>query len=210
MKNKEKSFRYLRDAVEKYENDEIGPSIVEYKNFFKSLDELEAVYNNYQETDLLQKPANEYRSRSSVIRENRGTVLSNRKSNKIVPKWRDSFNGSVNEESDYETNRTHNERGSVTYRPVGKENMRNGNVSREKVYRSRPGSYKAGPEAGYSYNSLIDILQIQRKQEIRLSNNSLITEAVGASEGRVQANNFFSQHSKWLKDMKDQVRWILL
>ena len=154
---------------------------------------------------MLQKPAHEYRSRSSVNKENRDAILSNRKSKK----WRDSFNGSPNEESNFETNRTHQERGSVSYRALGKENMRNGNISREKIYRSRP-SFKAGPETGYSYNSLIDVLHMKMRNETRVSNNSLNqTEITGVRETRVQANNFFSQHSQWLKDMKDQVTFIL-
>lgn len=171
--------------------------------------ELEAIYHNYQEINLTHRSSINPRPRSSMGKENRTTATaterdSRRLYNKIKNDLEDSVIESDARESMSSTSRK--ERPVLRHKSFSKENIRKGNVALGRLIRDDIKDFEKRDNSGYSYNNLINVLDMKVKSDANISNTMFIQKEVTKSRAtRAKMTNVFSEHSKWLQDMKDQV-----
>jgi len=67
-------------------------------------------------------------------------------------------------------------------------------------------TYEEEDKKDLSYGNLINILDMKVKSDSTISQTFLVQREIKrTSNERSKITNVFSEHSKWLKDMKDQV-----
>ena len=171
----------------------------------KYLDKLENLYKEYQENNLLDRFSKKSNTRQTLHFEKQ------RKSSNLS--FRESYHRAdqsildsevIEQDSRIHTARIFGER--ETLKPYN--NKRGDRRPRNQVYDRRKSFnvYEDENKTELSYTNLLNVLDMKVKADSTISKTFLVEKEIRrSSKERTKITNVFSEHSKWLKDIKDQV-----
>ncbi len=170
IKNKEKILNQLKIAVNQFENYEI------------SLSELETIYNDYQDIQIVDQ--------GPLQKENLATTARNHHHKSKSVFYQDfDFEQSV-----CNTSRVIDE--SQILQPHHLQYSQR-NTARETEIQD---------QGNYSYRNLISILEMKVKADTLIPTSIPVQRQITRStNSRAKLQNMFRDHSRWLTDVKDQV-----
>ena len=164
------------------------------------IDDLDAIYQNYIDVDFI------YGSES----DHKPKILHRGENNRVNQKPKNFFRNSIADNSnkyEHEMNKTNIGKAALRHRSFsGKENMRDVRAPRERAHKGYTDLQSDRSKNDYSYNSLINALEMKVKSEVSIVQTENIKRQITRSTDlKVKMNSVFSEHSRWLRDVKEQV-----
>ncbi len=196
LKNKERALKNLGNNIERLKHKKIencNLAIIPSNNI---LAELKIIYKNYLELD--------YRYKSPLVKEEHelntleNRVLTDRESKQFYERWKDILENQLS--LDYDVSEPDNGQNELKKTDIFDEAIKK---MKTQTIVPKTNNYV---NAGYSYDNLLRLLDLQLKSKVKTPETEYVQKQISQSiENRYRIKNVFTEHSQWLKNMKNQV-----